>query len=180
MFGALSHLERKNTSTNSSHLLDGDTPSIKSNYHNTNGIESQHRKTGPQASYNAKEYNPDWYNKSLTGAWANCTEPTNPQRSTDDNHSDERQVIVSCHTIFYRVPTESFKQVKDIVVGVLSGAEGQGPSLRQAIREAWASHDSKGRTEENVFFLVAGPWQEVKYEYEEHKDLLWIDDTVSI
>ena len=64
----------KNTSTNSSHLLDGDTPSIKSNYHNTNGIESQHRKTGPQASYNAKEYNPDWYNKSLTGAWANCTE----------------------------------------------------------------------------------------------------------
>ena len=66
------------------------------------------------------------------------------------------------------------------MVGVLSGAEGQGPSLRQAIRDTWASHDGEGRTEENVFFLVAGPWQEVKYEYEEHKDLLWIDDTVSI
>ena len=136
----------------------------------------------PQASYNAKEYNPDWFNKSLTGAWANCTEPTNPQRSTDDNHSDERQVIVSCHTIFYRVPTESFKQVKDIVVGVLSSAGGKGPSLRQAIRETWASSsheggkNSGGGTEESVFFLVAGPWDDVKDEYEEHKDLLWIDE----
>jgi hypothetical protein len=66
--------------------------------------------------------------------------------------------------------------VKDIVVGVLSGAGGKGPSLRQAIRDTWASHDGKGGTEESVFFLVAGPWQDVKDEYEEHKDLLWIDE----
>ena len=33
-----------------------------------------------------------------------------------------------------------------------------------------------GGTDEIVFFLVAGPWQDIDKEYEDHLDLLWIDD----
>ena len=48
-------------------------------------------------------------------------------------------------------------------------AGGEGPMRRRSIRETWA----KGHS---VFFLVAGPWENIKEEYDEHHDLIWIDE----
>jgi hypothetical protein len=57
-----------------------------------------------------------------------------------------------------------------IIVGVLSGAGGKGPLHRDSIRSTWA-RDRKG-----IYFIVAGPWEVVKVEYEKYRDLIWIEE----
>lgn len=57
---------------------------------------------------------------------------------------------------------------EDIVIGVLSGAGGEGPAKRMSIRNTWAR-------EHSVFFIVAGPWETIEAEYDEFRDLIWID-----
>lgn len=57
-----------------------------------------------------------------------------------------------------------------IIIGVLSGAGGKGPLHRDSIRSTWA-RDRKG-----IYFLVAGPWEFVKVEYEKYRDLIWIEE----
>lgn len=51
----------------------------------------------------------------------------------------------------------------------MSSSSGSGPSKRESIRSTWAN-STKG-----VFFIVAGPWNEISEEYERTKDLIWIE-----
>ena len=99
-----------------------------------------------------------------TGAFANCTKHS---LTTSPPHPDQHNLTLSCHNLPYRIP--HIPSSEDIMVGVLSMAGGEGPIRRQSIRETWA----KGHS---VFFLVAGPWENIKEEYDEHHDLIWIDE----
>ncbi len=47
-------------------------------------------------------------------------------------------VTVSCHDMQYKIQTSSFDGKEEIIIGVLSGAGGSGPSRRASIRETWA------------------------------------------
>mmetsp|Transcript_2393 Transcript_2393/g.2870 ORF Transcript_2393/g.2870 Transcript_2393/m.2870 type:complete len:335 (+) Transcript_2393:50-1054(+) len=109
-----------------------------------------------------------------TGSWQNCTtSPTDTFIDGNFEHPDSDSITISCTRIHYRVPKISLNSIiesnEQIVVGVLSGAGGEGPSKRKSIRSTWAYRRS------NVFFLVAGPWENIKDEYSRHGDLLWID-----
>jgi hypothetical protein len=55
------------------------------------------------------------------------------------------------------------------VFGVLSG-RGEAES-RATVRETWASTLDPG----TVYFFVAGPWSDIMSEYEEKKDIVWVD-----
>ena len=74
------------------------------------------------------------------------------------------------YQIKFRAPLESFNNSIGIIVGILSRASGDGPSRRQSIRSTWASN------RDAVFFLVGGLWDDISKEYEEHGDLVWIDE----
>jgi len=110
------------------------------------------------------------YEVNQTGSMINCTSNTEEDFLIDDVHPDAGTFTAYCQKIRYRVPIESFKKAKSIIIGVLSGAGGIGPSRRISIRETW------GHNRASVFFLVAGPWANISEEYETHKDLLWIDE----
>lgn len=120
-----------------------------------------------------------------TGSFQNCTqsyESLSVARkallSTEDIHPDSDLVTISCDNIHYRVPGKSIGTIQarsrlsnrePIIIGVLSGASGEGLSKRNSIRSTWAYR------KENVFFIVAGPWEDIEHEYDEFGDLLWID-----
>ena len=87
------------------------------------------------------------------------------------NHPDASKVIISCREIHFRAPLSKIeKGGSPIVVGVLSGAGGKGPIHRDSIRSTWA-RDHRG-----VYFIVAGPWEDIEKEYNEYRDLIWIDE----
>jgi len=115
---------------------------------------------------------------NATGSWASCfphdtliwkTAPP-PIR---DNHHDSAYVTISCTRIRYRLPSHMLGGIRNansrFVVGVLSSGSRDGPSRRNSIRSTWA--DGKA----NVLFIVAGPWSDIKDEYEKYGDMLWID-----
>ena len=125
-----------------------------------------------------------------TGSWQNCQEEQNFKSLTEakeelhekfkDIHPDSDMVKISCTHIHYRVPRESINYIlnfnkintmteEPIIIGVLSSAGGEGPSRRKSIRSTWAYR------RQNVFFIVAGPWDEIQYEYDNYGDMLWID-----
>ena len=107
-----------------------------------------------------------------TGSWANCTTVTHSTRSDPMSHPDEGSIMASCHRIFYRVPLESFERAagESTIVGVLSSAGGEGPARRNSIRSTWAKNRA------GIFFLVAGPWNQIADEYNQYGDLIWIDE----
>lgn len=113
---------------------------------------------------------------SLTGAWSNCTidHATSTQSGTSkalDTHPDSGVVIISCREISYRAPlAEIEKGGSPVVVGVLSGAGGKGPTHRDSIRSTWAN----GR--KGIYFLVAGSWEDISHEFTQYHDLIWIDE----
>jgi len=113
------------------------------------------------------------YEPDQTGSMANCTANNINELQRQQHqasHPDSNTIIASCHQIHYRVPLSSFHNVPSIIFGVLSIANGEGPVRRQSIRDTWG-HNHRG-----VFFLVAGPWEEGREEYERYADLLWIDE----
>jgi len=139
----------------------------KSQYrnHTTNTVNSPSKKDG--------------YGPSETGSTANCTAYDTIannvtllqlQKQYQKSHNDSDTIIASCRQIHYRVPLASFQSVPSIIFGVLSIANGEGPTRRQSIRETW------GYNRRGVFFLVAGPWEELREEYDRYGDLLWIDE----
>lgn len=80
-------------------------------------------------------------------------------------------MTVSCKTITYSAPIQSFKNsTSPIIVGILSNAGDNGPVRRQTIRNTWANDYLR------VFFLVAGPWDGISNEYRIYGDLIWIDE----
>ena len=115
-----------------------------------------------------------------TGSFATCASSTSPDADADDDtptaiitSSDRGTVTISCKQIPFRAPLTAFHNDQlQILVGVLSSAGGSGPARRQSIRSTWAStHTNNG-----VFFLVAGPWEDIQEEYHTYNDLLWIDE----
>jgi len=105
-----------------------------------------------------------------TGSFVNCTDPIQNEQEVKVDGPDSGTALVSCKQIKFRAPLESFNNDKGIITGILSSAGGSGPSRRQSIRSTWASN----RT--TIFFLVGGPWDDISKEYEEHNDLVWIDE----
>jgi len=111
-----------------------------------------------------------------TGSFANCTADmiTSTKASESkavSNHPDASMVTISCREIHFRAPLSTIeKGGSPIVVGVLSGAGGKGPIHRDSIRATWA-RDRKG-----VYFIVAGPWEDIEKEYNDYRDLIWIDE----
>ena len=69
----------------------------------------------------------------------------------------------------YRYPTMTYGNMDPlVVVGVLATAHD--PQRRHTVRQTWAN----GRTD--VFFLVAGDWNDViANEFKQYNDLFWID-----
>ena len=119
---------------------------------------------------------------SKTGSWASCHEPSlrtkllqswNRQTNAAFQHDDSAFTILSCTNLHYRIPQLLLQELKkstpSLIIGVLSGASGDGPQRRSSIRNTWANNQT------NVLFLVAGPWEDIEREYMHHGDLLWID-----
>jgi len=87
-------------------------------------------------------------------------------------HPDSGVTTISCRKIHYRAPkAEIEKGGPKIVVGVLSAAARKGPLQRDSIRSTWARDTKNG-----VYFIVAGPWEDIKDEYEKFRDLIWLDE----
>lgn len=106
----------------------------------------------------------DHYAPGSTGAFADCTQTT---VSSAPPHPHQHMLTVSCHTLPYRVPPISSSE--QVLVGVLSSANGEGPDRRQSIRETWAK-------DHLVVFVVAGPWEDIEDEYNKYHDLIWIQE----
>lgn len=113
---------------------------------------------------NEDELDPDHLPRDLTGAFANCTEYST---NIAQDHPEQKSVTISCRTISYRM--KPLQSLEKIVIGVLSAASGDGPERRKSIRETWAMDHS-------VFFLVAGAWDAIREEYDNYKDMIWLND----
>lgn len=90
-----------------------------------------------------------------------------------------RSTTVSCHTISYRIDIPTFQKAKGIIIGVLSHSGGLGPTRRQSIRDTWGNtnqYENQNIHSMHVTFLVAGPWDAIRDEYETYGDLIWIDE----
>jgi len=116
-----------------------------------------------------------------TGSFKNCTADHKTSRSLDSSdlklwhsrpsHPESGITILSCRAVHYRAPlSEIEKGGYSVVVGVLSGAGGKGPLHRDSIRSTWA------RTRKGIYFIVAGPWEDIAEEYEKYRDLIWIEE----
>ena len=81
-----------------------------------------------------------------TGSFANCT---NVSFKRGTAHPDQTHATLSCETLPYRMPQVPSSD-DQILIGVLSGAGGDGPLRRNAIRNTWARHSA------SVYFIVAG------------------------
>jgi len=114
-------------------------------------------------------YNQENLQHSKTGSFANCTNgPDNKKIPLKvDSSLGSGKVTVSCQSFRYKVVVDSFRNVGSIITGVLSSAKEK--HRREIIRETWAS------TNRGVFFLVAGHWNEIKEEFKEKGDMIWID-----
>jgi hypothetical protein len=96
-----------------------------------------------------------------------------------NNMSDDGVVLVSCRHMEYRINIHSFlkhtsasntnniAKNDNIIVGILSSSKSK--NRRQVIRETWAYN----RT--GIFFIVAGPWEDIEQEYNARGDLLWLN-----
>ena len=128
------------------------------------GIEDKEKKRLPWQPPDDEGLDLDHLPPNTTGAFANCTKHTIKEATP---HPDQKSITLSCHTLSYRMP--AIASSEKILIGVLSTASGDGPGRRQSIRETWGQKHS-------VFFLVAGPWSDISKEYDDNKDLIWIDE----
>jgi hypothetical protein len=111
-----------------------------------------------------------FFKDNETGSMRNCSSLSKPSKPHRPHHKDSGTIIVSCHEIVYRVPKKVFQSTGDVIIGVLSAASGTGPNRRRYIRETWA-YKVPG-----VFFIVAGPWENIENEYNLYQDMIWIDE----
>jgi hypothetical protein len=87
-------------------------------------------------------------------------------------------IQVSCRPIQYIISLNQIiinKNNISIIVGVLSSNSKDGKMKRDSIRQTWANQESK-RKMHRVFFLIAGSWDEIENEFNQHHDILWIDE----
>jgi hypothetical protein len=150
-----------------------ETPSFDFNFNFQNEILNRRLQEEEEEEENPYE----------TGSFANCNAQHKTSRSsnvtftltTDTSngrpHPESSLAVISCRSIHYRAPLmEIEKGGHKVAVGVLSGAGGKGPLHRDSIRSTWAS----GR--KSVYFIVAGPWNDIREEYDKYRDLIWIEE----
>jgi hypothetical protein len=143
--------------------------------HNKNAITLKYLKSydmGKEGVEETVDYRPGLlqnHNKALlarTGTFANCT------RNVENNtvifgEDNGRSATVSCRTIRFAAEASSFVgKSGSTIVGVLSTSDNF--SWRKTIRATWAANST-------VFFVLAGSWNDIKEEYHEYKDIIWID-----
>lgn len=108
-----------------------------------------------------------------TGSFSNCKlEDKDLLRNWDKIFSTKMYtgvLQVSCKLIGYRV-SNKFQNAESIITGVLSKNSNKGEIRRDSIRSTWANGH------ENVYFIVAGPWDDIEHEFRKYGDLLWIDE----
>ena len=85
----------------------------------------------------------------------------------------EATVTISGREIAYRYSNifsapSVLEDADRVVVGVLSAA--QSPTPRHMVRQTWAKLDPQ-----NLFFVVAGRWEDIAEEFLNYGDLLWLD-----
>ena len=117
-----------------------------------------------------------FYSGNETGSFQNCIPDkkdlgVQTQSFNLNPEQNSGTIAVSCHPVRFRATYSKIQNVGDIIVGVLSAASGSGPERRSYIRSTWG-HTHDGST----FFLVAGPWEDVKDEFTKYGDLIWIDE----
>jgi len=76
------------------------------------------------------------------------------------------KVIISGKEIVYDFP-KIITTWSGIVFGILSGGKGSFEK-RQSIRDTWC-------LKQNCLFIVAGSFEDIKQEYEENQDILWLN-----
>jgi Galactosyltransferase. len=141
---------------------------------------------------------PDFYSPHATGSFQNCTHRRNSSTetlTTIDSSNNEwdppvmawpssrsissepplissGSIMISCHRISFKAPSLRLYNAGPLIIGILSAASGSGPKRRNYIRSTWASSQYTNGT----FFLVAGPWEDIRNEFEFYKDIIWIDE----
>jgi hypothetical protein len=131
-----------------------------------------------------------FYSPNATGSFQNCTRrsssadeirrsedhPVTPSTLsypfTEPPLISSGNITISCHTIFFRAPSLRLYNSGPLIIGILSAASGSGPKRRNYIRSTWASSKYTNGT----FFLVAGPWEDIRREFEFYQDMIWIDE----
>ena len=133
-----------------------------------NYIESPSKTWTPKSTWDRPPLN--FYNESDTGSLQNCKPgPKSNYKIVKNQNSGE--LYISCQKIKFKASYQKIANAKGIIVGVLSAASGSGPKRRNYIRSTWASNEISN----SVFFLVAGPWKDIKDEFKFYNDLIWID-----
>ena len=111
---------------------------------------------------------------STTGSFLNCTTLVNEKipPSLPSNEYDG-SVIISCQSFPYKLHAQEMRRRNDadakypvIAFVVLSTIQPR----RAGIRQTW-----KLLKPQHVFFIVTGPFDAIREEYELEKDILWID-----
>jgi len=103
-----------------------------------------------------------------TSTFANCSQ-TEENKTVIFGEGDDRSATVSCRTIHFAAEASSFVGKSGaIIVGVLSTSDNA--SWRNAIRATWAANSTA-----SFVIAGAGSWNDIKEEYREYKDIIWID-----
>ena len=117
---------------------------------------------------------------SITGSFANCNSQILSTITPNLIISEKfirGTVTLSCRELHYQTPNfNNFKEVTEnkerkdvnlrIIIGVLSSAGS--PQKRSWIRQTWSQNQI------DVYFLVAGPWEDIEEEFSSHLDMIWI------
>lgn len=90
----------------------------------------------------------------------------NGTASEPDDKAISSQVTISGKDIVYDFP-ENIKTWSGIVFGILSGGKGSFEK-RQSVRDTWCSN-------QQCLFILAGPFEDIRQEYEETQDIIWLD-----
>lgn len=110
------------------------------------------------------EFDGTHINAQETYSFDNCTKSDHPSSSVEKQPS----ATVSCRRVHYKAPPkQSFERAGKVMVGVLSSAKKR--AERDLIRETWGDQQS------GIFFIVSGPWEDIKKEHEEYQDIIWIE-----
>lgn len=140
---------------------------------------------------------PDFFPPNATGSFQNCTMNTRSSHTLGGSSTftvagatfaatnvlltpaprpppviSSGTITISCHEISFKAPSLRLYDAGPLIIGILSAASGSGPHRRNYIRSTWASSKYTNGT----FFLVAGPWEDIRSEFEVYKDMIWIDE----
>ena len=107
-----------------------------------------------------------FYGRNVTGSFENCSVIHQEIRI---NTVRQNLISVACQEITYRVPNANSGHSCDIMCGILSQADGNGPLRRKAIRNTWIPDLD---TKVQAYFIVPGVWEDIREEFERYQDMI--------